>query len=154
MQRRWSSWCGSSKRQYIDENLTEETLLLCKIFNTSIPKWNFLIFESSVQSTPSCEHLVKSISSPQARVTSEKSLRFRSLLKEMHDRVSRLILVHLKISSNSSTHNWHRIVFQPVGRLSILLCRQWASPLPLHGQAQPPKKLELVFCSLIFSLSS
>ena len=37
-------WCGSSKRQYIDENSTEETLLLCKIFNNSIPKWNVFIF--------------------------------------------------------------------------------------------------------------
>ena len=145
-------WCGSSKRQYIDENLTEETLLLCKIFNNSIPKWNFFIFWEFT-TVDTILWTCKSISSPQARVTSEKSLWFRSLLKEMHDRVSRLILVHLKISSNSSTHNWRQIVFQPVGRLSILLCRQWASP-PLHGQAQPPEKLELVFCSLIFSSSS
>ena len=142
-------WCGSSKRQYIDENLTEETLLLCKIFNSSIPKWNVFVFrEFSMVDTSlwSC----KSLSSPQARVTSEKSLRFQSLFKEM----SRLILVHLKISSISSTHNLRRIVFQPVGRLSILLCHRWPAPLPLHQQAQPPDKLELVFCPLIASLSS
>ena len=128
-------WCCSSKRQYIDENLTEETLLLCKIFNSSIPKWNVFIFrEFSTVDTSlwSC----KSLSSPQARVTSEKSLRFQSLFKEMHDRfvaVSGLILVHLKISPNSSTHNWRQILFQSLYRLSILLCHQWPSPLPLQS---------------------
>ena len=134
-------WCGSSKRQYVDENLTEKPLLLCKIFVTSIPKWNFFFFRE-FRIVDTILWACKSLSSPQARVTSEKYLRFQSLFKEMHDRfvaVSGLILVHLKISSYSSTRNRHRIAFQPVGRLSILLRHHLASPLPLHEQAQPSR---------------
>ena len=151
MQRRWSSWVlvwlvQTSVRRW---ELNRETPFLCKIFVTSIPKWNFFFFRE-FRIVDTILWACKSLSSPQARVTSEKSLRFQSLFKEMHDRfvaVSGLILVHLKISSYSSTRNRHRIAFQPVGRLSILLRHQ----SPWAGQAQPPEKLELVFCSLIFS---